>query len=134
MATKPTRRRALDHLPARPAAAAAAPRFSERAVEIYRGGRDDWTVFPYDKLIWMNYQPGKGIQIHFASHLVFIAGHKLTSLYEQIRDQYAKSIGPEDGPQGPCTPGVESVYIKQVGKSEPGFVWPEEATLRNEQA
>lgn len=127
------RRRALDSLPVR-VASAVAPRFPERSVEIYRGGRDDWTVFPYDKLVWMNYQPGKGIQLHFASHLVFIVGHNLTALYQHLRDQDAKSVGPEEGPQGPCTAGVESVFIKQVGKSDPGFAWPNEATLKSEQA
>lgn len=128
------RRRALDHLPVQTTSPKAGPPVWIRAVEIYRGGRDDFTVFPYDKLVWLNYQPGKGIQLHFSSHTVFIAGHKLTELYQGLRDQVVKSLGPEEGPGGPCSKGVESVFIKQVGGAAPGFVWPTEATLKTEQA
>lgn len=134
MSVEGERRRALDHLPRRTGAAGSKPVLSARAIEIYRGTRDDYTVFPFDKLVWANYFPSKGIQLHFASHTVWIAGHDLSALHEGLRDQTVRSVGPEDAGSGPCSPGVEAVYIKQVGKEGPSFVWPSESTLEAEQA
>jgi hypothetical protein len=128
------RRRALDNLPRRVLAPAGADKSSPPSFDIYSEARHSYTAFPYTKVVWMNYQPSRGIQVHFASHTVFIVGHDLGKVYEGIRDWKLRSIGPEEAAAGPRTPGVEAVYIRQVSKSEPGFAWPSDAALEAEQA
>lgn len=128
------RRRALDNLPRRVSTPTDAGRFAPPSLDIYSEARQSFTAFPYTKVVWTNFQPSRGIQVHFASHTVFIVGHDLGKVYESIRDWKLRSIGPEEAAAGPRTPGVEGVYIRQVSKSEPGFAWPSEASLEADQA
>lgn len=128
------RRRALDHLPRRVLTPTDAGKFANPSLDIYTAARHWYTAFPYTKLVWTNHQPSRGIQVHFASHTVFIVGHDLGKVYEGIRDWKLRSIGPEEAAAGPRTPGVEAVYVKQVSKNQPGFEWPSEAALEADKA
>jgi|GEM_PF-7106160 len=131
--TKPGRRRALDHLPwGKPAEAA--PGSGPRAIEFQRGGKNDITAFPYQQLIWVNYFKKYGIIVHFGSHTVHVLGSNLESVYEGIRDQTLTIVKPEEPGLVNSLPGVESVFIKQVGQNAPGFVRPDISTLKKEEA
>lgn len=134
MTADTVRRRALDNLPRRILTTVGANKASPSSLDIYSEARQSYTAFPYSKLVWTNYQPGRGIQVHFASHTVFIVGHDLAKVYEDIRDWKLRFVGPEDAAAGPRTPGVEAVYLKQVSKNEPGMTWPSEAALEADQA
>lgn len=132
MTADTVRRRALDNLPRRVLPTAGADKSVPPSLDIYSEARQSYTAFPYSKLVWTNYQPSRGIQVHFASHTVFIVGYDLGKVYEGIRDGKLRSLGPEDGAAGPRTPGVEAIFVKQVSKNEPGMTWPSEAALAAE--
>ena len=98
------RRRALDHLPwSKSSGVETAPVFKPRTVEFYRGGKDNFTAFPYDKVIWVNFWKSRGVIVHFASHTIHIAGSDIVAVYEGLRDQTLKSVGPAEDPVGPRT-------------------------------
>lgn len=127
------RRRALDHLPWGSHSKQSA-RPTPRAIEFYRGGKDDYTAFPYTQLVWVNYFKSYGIVVHFGSHTVHILGQKLEAVYEGIRDQTLDSVGPEEEEAPGSMSGVERVFIKQVGQNATGFLRPSEADLKRDDA
>lgn len=134
MSVDKVRRRALDNLPRRPLTPAGGGRSEVPCLDIYSHNRLSHTAFPYTRMVWVNYQPSRGIQVHFASHTVLVVGHDLGNTYKAIRERTLQQIGPGDAAAGPRTPGVEAVYIRQVSKNEPGFTWPSEAALEAEQS
>jgi len=131
--SKTGRRRALDHLPwGSQAKRPAGP--SPRAIEFYRGGKDDYTSFPYTQLIWVNYFKSYGIVVHFGSHTVHILGQALEAVYQGIRDQTLDSVGPEEEEAPSSKAGVEKIFIKQVGQNATGFLRPTESDLKRDDA
>lgn len=133
MSTKQPRKRALDHISlSKPTPTT--PTFTPRVIEFYRGKKDNYVAFPFDKLVWVNFYKSKGIILHFASHTVHVVGSNIEDVYHGVRDQTLRSIGPALDAIGPKTKGVEAVYIKQVGSNSPGFVWPSDESLKKEDA
>src|SRR4051812_36682474 len=67
-----------DGKPAEPEAVMRSPTLNLR----FASGEEK--AFPYSDLIWSDFNPSKGILLHFASHTVMVRGRNLEPLYRRV--------------------------------------------------
>lgn len=99
------------------------------------GKKDDYVVFPYSQLVWLNYYASYGIIMHFASHTVHVLGSNLAGLYASLRDQTQRQVHMTDElkPSG-GEPHVANIFIVAKSPKDPGFERLAESDLEGKDA
>jgi len=83
-------------------------------------------AFPYSHLLWVNYNPSQGIQIHFSTHTVTLAGKNLDAVYEQLLQFTLGSVTEVDEKRHSCPEGepvVTKIDVNQVAGPGATATW-----------
>jgi hypothetical protein len=75
-------------------------------------------TFLYSHLQWMNFDPSKGIILHFSTHTVKVVGRNLSALYADLLELKCRHIVvvPEEHDLGEA----EAVVVHRVGVTQEG--------------
>lgn len=104
---------------------------THNSVAYHRSGhRNDVSVFPYMKLLWINYHPSFGIIVHYGSHTVFIKGTRLEPVLSALRTQRLGQLRVNEDVEDPKSPVVERIYIRQKGDDD-SFKFPSKEQLED---
>jgi hypothetical protein len=100
------------------AADAAAPARSTAMLELHhkQGHRH---AIPYMHLLWIAFNPSRGIKLHFATHTVRIRGRNLGPLYEQLAAhacRVLREVDPSEDTGEEDATSISEIVFRPIGR------------------